>query len=145
MAEQQLELARGLARACEQMDLSAMSDILHPDHVHVTLPSSVNIPKQNKAQCLEYYEKIFDNWAKVEPVSCSLSQCSRPSSTRIKPLMQPIVTALANTPGKVVVHVRIANVQSDTASSDLLTCPIDYQRCDLEIRVDRYLRINPRP
>ena len=53
-----------------------------------------------------------------------------------------IVTALANYLVRIVAHVRIANVQNDTASSDLLMYPIDHRRCDVEIRVRRYLRIN---
>ena len=74
MAEQQLELIRNLAKGYEQRSVSALSDLLHPDYVHVTRPESVNVPKQNKAQSLEYYEKLFDNWAEVELVGYSSSR-----------------------------------------------------------------------
>ena len=74
MAEQRLEVIRDLAKAFEQLDLSAVSNVLHSDYVHVILPKSVNVPKQNKAQCLEYYGKMFDNWAKVGTVSYSFSR-----------------------------------------------------------------------
>ena len=74
MAEQQLELIHDTAKAYETMSISALSNILHPDYVHVTRPDSVNVPKQNKAECLEYYRKMFDNWAKVAMVSYSFSR-----------------------------------------------------------------------
>jgi len=66
------------------MSLPAVSNTLHPDYVHVTRPQSLNVPKQDKAQCLEYYENMFNNWAAIEA---------------------PNFTVLANTPGKIVVHV----------------------------------------
>ena len=73
MSEQQLKAMQAAIRGCEQMDLEAISDILHSDLVRVTRPSSLNVPKHNKDQCVEYYRKLFDNWAKIEPVSRSLS------------------------------------------------------------------------
>ena len=73
MAEKQLELIRDLTKAFEQMSLPAVSNVLHSDHVHITLPDSVNVPKQNKAESLEHYRKMFDNWAKVATASYSFS------------------------------------------------------------------------
>jgi len=84
MAEQQLELIHEITRAFERKDVPAISNLYHPDYVHVTRPQSVNVPKQNKTQTLEYYQKMFDNWAKTAT---------------------PNFTTIANTPGKVVVHV----------------------------------------
>jgi len=84
MVEQQVELARELDSAFEQLSLPALSNVLHPEFVHTTRPQSVNLPKQDKAQCLEYYGKMFNNWAAVET---------------------PVSTVLANTPGKIVVHI----------------------------------------
>ena len=72
MAEQ-VEILRELNRAFEQKDLTALSNVLHPDIVHVTLPQSVNVPKQNKTQTLEYYEKMFNSWATVGTVSYFLN------------------------------------------------------------------------
>jgi len=57
---------------------------LHPDYVHVTRPQSLNVPKQSRAQYLEYLGKVFDGWAKVQ---------------------MPVLKVLANSPGKVVVHI----------------------------------------
>ena len=91
MAEQQVEFIRDLTKAYEQKSIPTLSNLLHPDYVHVTRPQSVNIPKQNKAQYLEYFEKMFNNWAEVETVSCFFGlladflssplnpSCSRPS------------------------------------------------------------------
>ena len=68
MAEQ-VEILHELNKAIDQMSLTALSNVMHPDVVHVTLPQSVNIPKRNKAQNLEYYGKMFDNWTSVGTVS----------------------------------------------------------------------------
>jgi len=84
MVEQQVELSRELDRAMEQMNLPALSNILHPDYVHITRPQSVNIPKRNKDQTLEYWGGLFSNWATIGT---------------------PVSTVLANTPGKIVVHI----------------------------------------
>ena len=73
MAEQ-LELIRNLANAYADMNLSAISDVFHPDYVHVVHPQSINVPERNKAQYLEDFGKLFDNWAKVTPVSYSFSR-----------------------------------------------------------------------
>ena len=73
MAEQQIELLRKLNGAFEQMSLPALSNVMHPDYVHVTRPQSVNVPKRNKAQSLEHYEKMFSNWVAVENVSYFLN------------------------------------------------------------------------
>ena len=48
---------------------------------------------------------------------------------------------MANSAGKVVVHVRIASFSNDTRYGDLLMRPLDRQQCDFEIRVHRSLRI----
>ena len=66
--EQQLKVILEVVRAYEQMSLSALSNILHPDYAHVVRPDSANIPKRNKAQNLEYFGKMFDNWTKVGTV-----------------------------------------------------------------------------
>jgi len=84
MAEQQVELIRDVGRAYAQMSLPALSNLLHSDYVHVTRPQSLNIPRQNKAEYLEYIGKAFDGWTKVE--------------TRV-------IKALTNSPGKIVVHL----------------------------------------
>ena len=68
MAEQ-VELIRDVTRAYEQKSLPALSNLLHPDYVHITRPQSVNVPKRNKAQYLEYVRKMFDNWAEIGTVS----------------------------------------------------------------------------
>ena len=74
MAERQLKLANDVARAYEQMSLSAISNFMHPDYVHVVRPDSTNVPKRNKAQYLEYFGKMFDNWTKLSTVSHSSSR-----------------------------------------------------------------------
>ena len=68
MAEQ-VEILHELNKSIERMSPTALSNVLHPDVVHVTLPQSVNVPKRNKAQTLEYYGKMFDNWTSVGTVS----------------------------------------------------------------------------
>ena len=73
MAEQQVQLIRDLSRAYEQKNITVVSNLFHPDYVHVTRPQSIDIPKQNKAQYLEHLQKAFNAWAEVEPVSCSLN------------------------------------------------------------------------
>jgi len=84
MAEQ-VEIFREFDTAFEQMSLPALSNILHPDFADwVTLPQSVNVPKRDRAQTLEYYGKIFENWSSVGT---------------------PVNTVLANTPGKIVSYV----------------------------------------
>ena len=79
-SEQQLELIRDHIKSYEQMSISAISDDLHPDYVHVTRPESVNVPNRNKAQTIEYYGKMFDNWAKVATASYSFSRLPPPLS-----------------------------------------------------------------
>jgi len=82
---QQAETLRELDRAFEQMSLPALSNVLHPDFAYwVTLPQSVNVPKRDRAQILEYYGKMFENWSSIAT---------------------PVSTVLANTPGKIVAHV----------------------------------------
>ena len=76
MSEQQLKTMQEAIRGAQQMDIEAISNILHSDLVHITRPSSLNVPKHNKDECVEYYRKLFDNWAKVESVSRSLGHCS---------------------------------------------------------------------
>ena len=79
-SERQLELIRDHTKSYQQMRVSAISDDLHPDYIHVTRPESVNVPNQNKAQTLEYYGKMFDNWAKVATASYSFSRLPPPLS-----------------------------------------------------------------
>ena len=68
MAEQ-VEVLLKYTGAYEKMSLTTLSDVLHPDVVHVTRPQSVNLPPRNKAQDLDHYEKMFNNWVAVENVS----------------------------------------------------------------------------
>jgi hypothetical protein len=69
MAEQQVELIRDLARAYGQMNLPAISDMLHPDYVHDTRPQSINIPQQDKTRYLASFGRTLDNWASVGTAS----------------------------------------------------------------------------
>jgi len=68
-------------RAFEQLSIPALSDILHPDYIHVTRPRSINVPK---AQTLEFFGQMFSNWASAGPV---------------------VYEVLVNTPGKIVIHL----------------------------------------
>jgi len=83
MAEQ-VAISHGLDRAFEQMSLPALSNLFHPELAWITLPQSVNVPKRDRAQTLEYYGKMFENWSSIGT---------------------PVTTVLANTPGKIISYV----------------------------------------
>jgi len=83
----QVEVFRELDSAFEQLSVPALSNVLHPDFAYwVTLPQSVNVPKRDRAQTLEYYGKMYENWTSVGTV---------------------VSTVLANTPGKLVAYATV--------------------------------------
>ena len=103
----QVKLFRESALGFETRDLDLLAKTLHNDFRYVAYPKSLGHPDQTKEQWLERCAGIFSVWTvgpKVSYIGCSLAPFAA-----TKPLPQPTYRFIVDTPGKVVVHVRVQN------------------------------------
>ena len=98
--------------ALESRDLDAVSKLIDKDFTLTTYPKSINEKEVTGQQWLEQYASIFPLTTSSK-VSC-INRCSA-LFTVVKPLPQTIVHSITESPGKVVLHVRILIFQINPA------------------------------
>ena len=96
--------------AFEKRDLSLISKLLTKDFSLSTYPQTLGEKQVNGQQWLEQYASIFPLTS-----ASSVSRINRCSTlfTVVKPLPQSTVHSVTESPGKVILHVRILIVQVD--------------------------------
>lgn len=108
----QLKLVHSFVEGFKNRDMDHIARLLHKDHRRITYPRSVGKPEQNKEEYLQHTAEIMKLWTSSE-VSRTWDCSSNPLSPT-KSISQPTVHSVVEAPGKVVMHVRIINVQINT-------------------------------
>jgi len=108
----QVKLMHEWSQGFEKKDLALIAKCLHKDYRHTYYPRSLGKPEATREQWLEHLTGVVKLWTDHE-VSC-VNCCSSPPPLA-KPLPQLIIHSITDAPGKVVVHVRIPDVQINIA------------------------------
>ena len=111
----QVKLIHEWGQGFENRDLSLIAKSLHKDYRHITYPRSLGMPEIAREQWLENFARVISLWTAGQEVSY-ISRYLNPLAvvkSPPQPSMQSVI--IADVPGKVVVHVRIPDVQNNTA------------------------------
>jgi len=103
----QVKLVTEWGKGFQKKDLAILEKPLHKDFRHVTYPRSLGRPEQNKEEWLAQLAKIIPLW--IETKASHFNH--RTSFVAANPLPQETTHSVIEAPGKVIVHVRISNVE----------------------------------
>jgi len=109
----QAKLVQDLGQGFHNKDLDAIAKTLHKDFRYVTYPRSLNLQDKTKEEFLEYLKGIVPLWTEVKASYFS----HRTSFVAANSIPQETNHSITEAPGKVIVHVRISNVEITTAAT----------------------------
>jgi hypothetical protein len=108
----QIKLTYEWAEGFRKKDLAVISKLLHKDHRRITYPQSLGIPEQTKEEYIQQMTEIINVWTDGCEVSCT--GCCLSLVPLAKQPTQLTLHSIIETPGTLVVHVRITGVQINT-------------------------------
>ena len=110
----QVKFIHEWAQAIDNKNLDLVAKSMHKDYRHILYPRSLGKPDQTKQEWLERLTEVVGLWTenKVNYIGCYWIL-----STMTKPLSQLTVHSVIDAPGKVIVHVRILDIQINTTST----------------------------
>lgn len=108
----QLKLAYEWAEGFRKKDLGVIAKLLHEDHRRITYPQSLGTPEQTKEEYIQQMTEIINVWTDDCEVSCT--SCCLSLVPLAKQPTQLILHSIIETPGTLVVHVCIPNIQINT-------------------------------
>ena len=110
----QVKLIREWSQGFQKKDLGILATALHKDFRQVTYPRSLNQPDKTKEEWLGHIAGVISLWTDVEASYLAAARTPPPAA---KSLSQETIHSVIDAPGKVVAHVRIPNVEIDTAAT----------------------------
>jgi hypothetical protein len=101
----QLKLFQECGRGFKTRDLDLIAKTLHKDFRYAPYPKSLGKPEETREEWLEHRARMFSLWAAdLEVGYIGYSSDPFPAT---KSLSQKTSRVITDTPGKVVVHVRV--------------------------------------
>ena len=107
-------------QAVQRRDLDHLAKCFHKDYRNTRYPRSLGMPERNKEEHLEYVAGTFNTWTEFE-----VNYIGRywiPLAVAESPL-QHTIHSITDTPGKIIYHVCIPDVQINIAFNQPGTLP----------------------